>query len=168
MKTLGPFCLDNYGLDCAYYYSLPSYTFSAMLKYTKIELELISNYDMYLFIEKGVRGGITSCVKRHACANNHYLNESYNPNDESSYIIYLDSNNLYGMAMSKPMPYSSFEWMSKKEIKSFNVEQISETSSIGYICEVDLEYPQHLHDDHNDLPLCPENKCPLTQSKESS
>lgn len=153
-------CINNYGLDCAHYFSLPGLTFDAMLKYTKVELELFTNYDMYLFVEKGVRGGITSCSKRHARANNKYMKGSYDPNKESSYLMYYDANNLYGLAMSKAMPYNSFEWMRKREIASFNVEQIPDDSPVGYILEVDVEYPHNLHDSHNDLPLLPENKSP--------
>lgn len=153
-------CIDNYGLDCAHYFSLPGLTFDAMLKYTNIELELLTNYDQYMFIERGIRGGITSCSKRHAIANNKYMNDKYDSKKESSYLMNYDSNNLYGLALSKPLPYSSFEWMSKKDMKGFDVMNVSDDSPVGFICEIDIEYPPHLHDYHNELPLLPENKAP--------
>lgn len=153
-------CIDNYGLDCAHYFSLPGFTFDAMLKYTKVELELLSNYDMYMFIERGIRGGTTTCSKRHACANNKYMKSDYNPNVESSFLMYYDSNNLYGLAMSQAMPINSFKWLSKQKVKKFDVSKVPNDSPVGYICEIDIEYPSNLHDHHNDLPLLPENKCP--------
>lgn len=153
-------CIENYGLDCAHYFSLPGLTFDAMLKYTKVNLELFTNYDMYMFVEKGVRGGITSCSKRHARANNKYMKQSFNPNEKSSYLMYIDSNNLYGLAMSKAMPKNGFQWMKKREIKALNLENVSDDSEVGYILEVDVVYPQHLHDSHNDLPFLPESKIP--------
>jgi len=155
-------CINNYKLDCAHYFSLPGFTFDAMLNYTQVELELFTNYDMYMFVERGVRGGITSCSKRHARANNKYMKTKYNPNIDSSYLMYVDANNLYGLAMSKSMPINSFEWMSKKEIKSLckEIQNIPDNSPIGYILECDIQYPQNLHDSHNDLPFLPENKCP--------
>ena len=93
-------------------------------------------------------------AKRHSNANNKYM-ESYDSSKESKYISYLDANNLYGWAMSQYLPYSGFKWLNQKEIYRFNVNSIEENSSIGYILEVDLEYPSELHDLHNDYPLSP-------------
>ena len=100
-------CYKNYGLDCEYYYTAPGLSWDAMLKFTGIELELITNIDKYLFVEKGVRGGISQISKRYAQANNKYMND-YNPKIEESSIIYLDANNLYGWAMSSHLPYKNF------------------------------------------------------------
>ena len=72
--------------------------------------------------------------------------------------MYWDANNLYGWAMGyNYLPYGGFKWLSKKEIKKFNLNNIKENSEIGYILQVDLEYSKELHDVHNDYPLCPEH-----------
>ena len=96
-------CLDYYGLDPCHYFSFPGLTWDAMLKMTRIELELISNIDMRLFIEKGMGGGISYMSKRHIKANNKYI-ECYDSSKESKYITYLDANNLYGWTMSQYLP----------------------------------------------------------------
>ena len=103
--------------------------------------------DMHLFIEKGMRGGISMVSKRHAKANNPHVAD-YNPDKETNYIMYYNANNLYGWAMSQPLPYSSFKWLSGKIGKR--------KEGKGRIFEVDLEYPKHLHKLHNDYPLAPE------------
>ena len=126
-----------------------------MLKMTKIELDLISDIDMHLFIEKGMRGGISYIAKRHSKVNNKYM-ECYDSNKGSKYIAYLDASNLYGWAMGQYLPYSGFKWLNKKEISEFCLNSVNKNSSIGYILEVDLEYPSELHDFHNDYPLAPE------------
>ena len=110
---------------------------------------------MHLFIEKGMRGGISYITKRFSKGNNKYM-ESYGSSKESKYITYLNANNLYGWAMSQYLPYSGFKWLNKKEISDFCLNSVSENSSIGYILEVDLEYPSELHDLHNDYALAPE------------
>ena len=86
-----------------------------MLKMTGIELELILDIDMHLFIEKGMRGGISYIAKRSSKANNKYM-QSYDTNKPSRFITYLDTNNLYGSVMSQYLPYSGFKWLNKKEI----------------------------------------------------
>ena len=126
-----------------------------MLEMTKVKLDLISDVDMYLFIEKGMRGGISHISKMHSRANNKYM-WSYDSNEESKFIMYLDANNLYGWAMSQYLPYSKFKWLSEKQINRFCLDSISENSSVGYITEVDIEYPSELHDLHNDYQLVPE------------
>ena len=124
-----------------------------MLKMTGIKLEKISDIDKYLFIEKGLRGGISYIAKRYAKANNKYMKD-YDPKKPSKFITYLDMNNLYGWAMSGYLPYGGFKWL--KNVEGFDVNSISEESPIGYILEVDLEYPDELHELHNDYPLAPE------------
>ena len=126
-----------------------------MHKMTRIELEFISNIDMHLFMEKGMRGGLSFIAKRPSKANNKYM-KCYDSGKESKYVIYLDANNLYGYAMSQYLPYSEFKWLNKKEVDRCDVDLIDESSSIGYILEVDLEYPDGLHKLHNDYPLAPE------------
>ena len=147
-------CLTNYRLDPAHYVSSPGLAWDAMLKMTKINLELITDIDMQLFIEKGMRGGISCITHRHAKANNKYM-KNYNPDIENSYNIYLDANNLYGWGMSQSLPCSNFRWFIDSENKSVNnwLKYINTKKlGIGKIYEVDLEYPKHLHDLHNDYP----------------
>ena len=148
-------CLDYYGLDPCHYFSSLGLSWDALLKTTRIELELISDTDMHLFIEKRITGGISYIAKRHSKTNNNYI-ECYDSCKESKYITYLDANNLYGWAMSQYLPYSGFKWLNQKEIDRFDVNSIEENSSIGYVLEVDLKYPNELHDLHNDYPLAPE------------
>ena len=101
-------CIDVYGLDPVYFVSAPGLAWQACLKKTGVKLELITDVDMLLMIEKGIRGGICHSVYRHAKANNKYM-KIYDKNNESSYIIYMDANNLYGYAMSKKLPVDGFE-----------------------------------------------------------
>ena len=115
-----------------------------MIKMTRIELDLISDTDLHLFIEKGMRVGISYITKRHSTANNKYM-ECYDSSEKSKYITYLDANNLYGWAMSQYLPYSGFKWLNQKEISDFCLNSLEENSSIGYILEVDLEYLSELH-----------------------
>ncbi len=139
-------CKNTYGLDALHYHTSPGLAWDAMLKYTETELDLISDPDMYLMIEKGIRGGVSSIMKRYSKANHKYLDD-YDPKTPSQYILYLDANNLYGWAMSKPLPYKNFKWMKEKELKNWR--------SKPCILEVDLKYPKELHDLHNEYPLAP-------------
>ena len=102
--------LDTYGLDPAHYVSLPSSSWDAMLKMTGVRLDLLSDVEMLNFIEKGMRGGISTITHRYAVANNKYM-KNYDPEKESSYIPYLDANNLYGWAMSQKLPTGDFSWV---------------------------------------------------------
>ena len=148
-------CLDCYGLDPCHYFNSSGLSWDAMLKMTGIELELISDIDMHLFVEKGMRGGISYISKRHSEANNKYL-ENYDDTKENTFIMYFGVNNLYGWAMTQYLPYGNFKWMSKKEIDKFNLGLIEENSLNGYILEVDLEYPSGLYNFHNYYPVAPE------------
>ena len=148
-------CLNFYGLDPAHYITLPNYSWSAFLSLTGVRLQQIHNKDMYEMIEKGLRGGMTQCAHKKVEANNKYMNELYDLSKPSSYISYLDANNLYGLAMSKKLPFDNFNWyfsrMDEKKVLSY-----SDDDDKGYILEVDLEYPKELHDLHRDYPLAPE------------
>ena len=136
-------CLKHYNLDSAHYYTSPGLAWDACLKETGQELQLLHDYDMLMMFEGGIRGGITHISKRHAEANNKYM-VAYNPDKPSSYIQYLDANNLYGWAMTQSLPTHGFEWMKDLTIDSViglldrkrnpNVKK-------GYIFEVDLVYP---------------------------
>ena len=145
-------CLGYYRLDPCHYYSAPGLSWDALLRMTKINLDLISDLDQQLFIEKGMRGGISTITHRHAVANNKYM-KGYNPEDESSYLMYLDANNLYGWAMSQSLPTGDFKWIPSED---FILENYTNNTRKGAILEVDLEYPEELHDLHNDYPLAPE------------
>ena len=145
-------CIEYYGLDPCRYFRSPGLSWDAMLKLTKIKLELISDIEMYLFAEKGRRGGIPYIAKS-------YINKHikfYDDTKPSKYVMYLDVNNLYSWEMSQYLPCSEFKWLNQKEIDKFDVNAINENNSHGYILEVDLEYPDELHELHNDYPLAPE------------
>ena len=146
-------CLKYHGLDPCYYFSSPGLSLDAMLKITGKELEKISDVDKYLSIEKGLRGEISYIAKRYSKANNEYCPD-YDPKKPSTFISYLDMNNLYGWTMSEYLPYGRFKWL--KNIDKFDIMSINNKSPIGYFLEVDLEYPGELHELHNDFPLAPE------------
>ena len=111
---------------------------------------------MHLFIERGMRGGISMVNKRYAKAKNPLV-EGYNPAETTNYITYLDANNLYGWAMSLPLPKSGFHWKRVMPTEE-QIMKMKWNSKKGWILEVDLEYPEELHDWHNDYPLAPEKK----------
>ena len=126
-----------------------------MLKMTGIKLELMTDIDVFQFIEKGLRGSISYIANRHGEANNKYMS-GYNPEKPSKYIMYLDANNLYGWAMSQYLPTGGFRWMTEKQIQKVNLAACAEDRKKGMILEVDLEYPKELHELHNDYPLAAE------------
>ena len=103
-------CLKVYELDPAHFLSLPGLAWQACLKKTSIELESLMDYDMLLMVEEGIRGGICHVIHRYAKASNKYLN-NYDKNEESSYIQYLNANNLYGWSMSQKLPVNNFKWV---------------------------------------------------------
>ena len=103
-------CLEVYELDPAHFLSLPGLAWQACLKKTNVELELLTDYDMLLIVEEGIRGGIYHSIHRYAKANNKYMKD-YNKNIESSYIQYLDANNLYGSTMFQKLPKNNFKWV---------------------------------------------------------
>lgn len=149
----------EYKLDPAHYFTTPGLSWDAMLKYTGVELELLTDIDMIHFIRRALRGGISQCSNRYSKANNQYM-KTYDSSKSSTYLIYVDANNQYGWAMSQPLPYGGFRWLESDEIKKLDVTKISDNSSEGYFLEVDLEYPFELHDLHNDLPFCSEHLVP--------
>ncbi|XP_065642822.1 uncharacterized protein LOC136074432 [Hydra vulgaris] len=141
-------CMKNYRLDPAWYFTSPGLAWDAALKLTKVKLELLSDYDMILMIKKGIKGGISMISNRLGASNNKYMDAAYDKSKESTFIQYLNANNLYGWAMSKPLPTHVFKWMDENEIENWK--------SVPCILEVDLDYPESLHDEHNDYPLAPE------------
>ena len=147
--------MQYFKLDPCHYFTSPGLPWDAMLKMTDIKQELIINIDMFQFIEKGMRGGVSCTANRYGKANNEYMKE-YDEKAPSKYIMYLDANNLYGWAMSQYLPTGGFRWLTGKEINKLDLAKNKEDSKQGRILEADLEYPQELHDLHNDYPLAPE------------
>ena len=147
-------CLKYYKLDPCHYYTAPGLAWDACLKETKQDLELLKDYDMLMMFEKGIRGGISHISKRYAEANNKYMKD-YDETQPSSYIQYLDANNLYGWAMSQKLPTHGFKWIDINKSKVIKLLEEKDTNQ-GYIFEVDLDYPDTLWESHNDYPLAPE------------
>ena len=156
-------CLKEYEPDPAHFLSLPGLAWQACLKKTNVELELLTDYDMLLMVEEGIKGGICHSIHRYAKASNKYM-KNYNNNEESSYIQYLDANNLYGWAMSKKLPVNGFKWIDNNETAEPVInDNFIKNYDKGYIFEVDVKYLKRLHDLHSDLPFLSErmevNKC---------
>lgn len=148
-------CMQYYKLDPCHYFTSPGLSWDAMLKMTNIELELMTDVDMFQFIEKGMRGGISYIAHIYGKANNKDMSD-YNPNEPSKHIMYLDANNLYGWAMSQYLPTGGFKWLSQKQINKLDLQTYEKYSEKDLILEVDLTYPEDLHDLHNSYPLAPE------------
>ena len=146
-------CMNNYGLDPEHFYTAPGLAWRACLKKTGIELDLLQDMDMLLMFEHGIRGGITQAVHRYASANNSYM-EEYDKDKDTNYLQYLDTNNLYGWAMSQPLQTREFRWIGC-DAWDLNklVNMLSTEKNYGYLLEVDVKYPQELHDLHNDIPF---------------
>ena len=141
-------CTHYYELDTAWYYSAAGLVWDAALKITKVQLELLSDPDMLLMIESGIRGWIATISHRHFKANNEYMEIEFDPAEESRFISYLDANNIYGWASSIQLPTSGFKWMTDNELDDWK--------HLSCFLEVALEYPEQLHDLHNDYSLAPE------------
>ena len=124
---------------------------ASMLAKINVNLELLTDVDMLLMIEAGIRGGMCQSVHRYAKANNKYM-KNYDKSIESSYLMYLDANNLYGWAMSKKLPVNGFKW--EDDLSRFNerfIKSYNENSNKGYFLEVDVEYLKKVFGSHNDL-----------------
>ena len=150
-------CLQQYNIDPCYYFSAPHFTFDAFLRHSSLTLELLSDINQYLFIIKGIRGGMSMVSKRHAVTNNKYV-EGYNSSKSSSFILYLDANNLYGRAMQEYLPWKNFEWMSPHQLNYDFIKRLEPEGEVGCIIQCSLEYPVALHDYHSDYPLAPIKK----------
>lgn len=154
-QTFRNMIYKTYTLDPCHFYSIPGLSWCAALKLTKVEIELFKDIDMYMFIEKGIRGGICNIMKRYAVANNKYCN-NYDDSKETTFLAHYDVNNLYGKSLSEKLPLSDFEWVDPTILNKINWNMIDTDNEIGYILECDLIYPQELHDLHKDFPLAPE------------
>lgn len=150
-----------YELDIAHYYTLPGYSWDCMLKFTNVQIELISDIDHLMFVEKSLRGGISQVSNRHCKTNNKYMGPEYDSSKPSNYLLYLDVNNLYGWAMNETLPISDYSWVEQDfsdiENCTRNIIQTADDAEYGYMLEVDLKYPDYLHDQHNDYPFCCEH-----------
>ena len=142
--------MRHYKLDPAYFYTSPGLAWEACLKQTGIKLELLIDPDMLLMFERGITGGITQVVRTYASANNKYMGGRFDPKSESSYLQYLDANNLYGWAMSQPLPTRGFKWV---DVNPNEISELATRTNKGYVLEVDVSYPKELHNQHNDLPF---------------
>ena len=121
-----------------------------------MKLELLTDVDMLLMVEKGIRGGICHAIHRYAKANNKYMKD-YNKDEEESFVEYLDINNLYRWAMSEPLPVDGFDWIKDlSKIDEDFIKKYDKDSDKGYILEVDIKYLKNLHDLNSDLPFLPE------------
>ena len=149
-------CIKVYELDPAHFFSARGLAWQACLKKTEVELDITTDVDMLLMIEKGIRGGICHAILRYAKAYNKYM-RNYDENEESSFLEHLDANNLYGWAMMQKMLVYNFEFVRNvSKIDEDFIKNFDENSDKGYILEVDVEYPKNLHDLLSDLPLLPE------------
>ena len=138
--------------------SAPGLAWHTCFKRTKVKLELLADTGMLLMIEKGIRGGICGVIHHYAKANNKYMN-NYDKTIESSYIFFLDANNLYGWSMSQKLSVKGFKWVEK--LSKFNerfIKSYNENSDKGYFLEVDGEYGRQLRFLHKDFPFLPERK----------
>ena len=149
-KAFRDTCLRHYSLDPAHFYTSPGLAWKACLKHTGIKLELLTDPDMLLMFEWGIRGGITQAVRKYASANTKYMGDRFDPKSESSYLQYLDANNLYDWAMSQPLPTGGFKWV---DVNPNEISELATRTDKGYILEVDVSYPKELHNQHNDLPF---------------
>ena len=127
-------CMNHYGLDPVWYFSAPGLAWDATLNITNVQLELLSDTDMLLMIESGIRRGIATTSHRHAKANNEYMGSDFDPVKKSKLISHLDANNLYSWAMSKQLPTSGFEWITDDELDDWK--------HLSWFLEVDLEFPK--------------------------
>ena len=148
--------LKIYGLDPGYFVSLPGFSWHACLKITGVKLESITYINILLMMESGMRGGVCHVIRSYAEVKNKYMNNN-DENKESSFLFYLDANNLYGCPMIKKHPVSSFKWLKNvSRIDEEFIKKYDENNDIGYFFKVDLEYPKELHDLHSHLPFLPE------------
>ena len=149
-------CLEIHQLDTAKFLSVLGLAWQAALKKTEVKLELLVDIDMLLMFEKLIRGGICHSINRYAKANDKYMND-YDKNKESPYLKYQNINNLYGWAMSQKLPVNNFKWVEdisevhESFIKSYNGE-----SDEGCFLELNIQYPENVHNLQTDLPFLPE------------
>jgi len=153
-------CKNYYDLDPCHYYTAPGFSWDSMLLMTGVKIECFKQgqEDMLNMVKGSIRGGVSMISTRYAKANNPYM-ESYDKNESTSYISYLDANNLYGWSMVQALPLGGYFW--ELNPKKYEVNDASEilnlinNSDMGALFEVDLTVPSHLHSYFNDYPLAP-------------
>ena len=168
-ETFRDTCLENYKLDPAHFYTAPGLGWQPLLKRAaeccehekrhkdcklcpdEFRLELLTDTDILLMVEKGIRGGITQAVKRYAKANNKYMKDLYNPNELSIYLQYLDVNNLYGWAIVQDLPTHGFKWGNGEDFTPEKIDELVKKDKKGYLSEADVKYPKQLLENHNEL-----------------
>ena len=148
-------CYKVYGLDCCYFYTAPGLSWDAMLKCTRIELELLTDIKMYLFFESGLKSGISQIFHRYAEANNKY-SKNYDKSKEDSYITYVDANNLYGGAVCEYLPVEDFEWNNDEWSKE-KILLLEDDAKTGYLFSVDISFNKSYHQHFNNIP-CFQNR----------
>ena len=137
-------CIEIYELDPAHFLSAPRLEWESCLKKMDVKLELLTDVDMLLMVEKGIREGICHAIHRYAKANNKYMKD-YNKDEEDSFLEHLDGSNLYGRAMSEPLPVDGFDWVEDLcKIDEDFIKNYNKNSDKGYILEVDVEYPSKI------------------------
>ena len=150
--------MKEHGVDPSQCYSSPGFFWEAMLRSTKVEMELLTDPEMFRFFESAIRGGISVVPGRCADANN-YLLEDLDPSKPSSFIEDLDKNGLYCTVMHYPLPIRGFRWLGAEEVKEL-CYQLGRRESLpankGALLCVDLEYPQSLQELHSAYPLLSE------------
>ena len=161
--------LSSHQLDPLNFLTAPSLSFNAALKRTKVELRLLTDLDMIHFFQRGIRGGLSYICKRRSQANVSTMGEAFDPSKPTQEILYVDANNLYGYAMSEPMPTGNFKWMSPEEFLTTEPQDLGsfqdtlnrlKQSPVNYVLEVDALVPDELHDYMSDFPFLPENMIP--------
>ena len=146
-------CLKNYKLDPAHFYTAPGWAWQALWKTAaeyyehiphpdEFRLELLTDIDMLLVVEKGIRGGITQAVKHYAKANNNYMKDLYSQDEKSIYLKYLDANNLCRWAMVNNLPTHGFKWKKAEDFTPEKIDELVKKDKKGYLLEVDVEYPK--------------------------
>ena len=151
---------EKFQLDACKYLSLPSFSYDVMLRMSRVSLDPLPDTDTYDFFRSSIRGGVSYISERYVNVHDTPLSEDaiLDPNvNANSSILYLDMNNLYGYGLCQPLPTGQYHWFDEKEIQDFKLSDI-DSVNVGYTLEVDLLYPQDLHDYHDSYPLAPENR----------
>jgi hypothetical protein len=166
MENTRRIMMESYGLEIGHYYSIPMVAWDALLKMTDVTLDHITDPTMHCWIESAIRGGFVSVGSaRSAKANNPYMGDEYNENLPTSYISYIDANNLYGKSMSYPLPTGEMSFLNDSTTRSIQsdlqgfIRRIPKDGGVGYMMEVDLEIPTEHHDKFNEYPPAPEKRC---------
>ena len=147
--------LKEDGLDPVHYYTLPGLTWDSAFKFGKVKVDLLKEVQDYIFIERGIRGGMTFVNTHYIEANTPLIPDTYDLTQPRQELLYIDANNLYGNALSFSLPQDQFKMLVGDDVPQ-NIAQLNLDGDIGYIFEVDLHYPTKLHDSTEDLPFAPE------------